>query len=64
MTDPGKDGVRTADLDSKVAHELADCLWSVLTLADSYDVDLGHAFTSTMAGLHRWLDEQGDANDA
>jgi NTP pyrophosphatase (non-canonical NTP hydrolase) len=32
-------------------HELADCLWSVLVLAASYDVDLGSAFDSTMDDL-------------
>ncbi len=37
----GKAGVRPRDdLDEALAHELADCLWSVLTLADAYDVDL------------------------
>ncbi|GAB3916810.1 hypothetical protein GCM10011575_25700 [Microlunatus endophyticus] len=54
----GKSGVRaTPDLDSKVAHELADCLWSVLTLADCYNVDLASAFGSTMEELNGWLDE-------
>ena len=48
----GKAGVRPRDdLDEALAHELADCLWSVLTLADAYDVDLVGAFTSTMDEL-------------
>ena len=48
----GKAGVRPrADLDEALAHELADCLWSVMTLADAYDVDLEAAFTDTMARL-------------
>lgn len=30
----GKAGVRSIkDLDTKLSHELADCLWAVLTLA-------------------------------
>lgn len=58
-----KSGVRSmadspADLDTKVGHELADCLWSVLTLADCYNVDLGRAFATTMIELNRWLDDQ------
>lgn len=58
----GKNGIRSAlDLDAKVAHELADCLWSVLTLADCYGVDLEDAFTSTMETLNQWLDEQNAA---
>jgi NTP pyrophosphatase (non-canonical NTP hydrolase) len=48
----GKAGVRPReDLDEALAHELADCLWSVLTLADAYGVDLEAAFVSTMDGL-------------
>ncbi|MBV1949544.1 MazG nucleotide pyrophosphohydrolase domain-containing protein [Streptomyces sp. BV129] len=32
-------------------HELADCLWSVLVLADRYDIDLRQAFHRTMTEL-------------
>jgi len=36
-----KSGIREVhDVDQKLAHELADCLWSVLVLAKLYDVDL------------------------
>jgi NTP pyrophosphatase (non-canonical NTP hydrolase) len=38
-----------------VAHELADCLWSVLTLADRLGVDLEEAFTTTMDDLESKL---------
>jgi NTP pyrophosphatase (non-canonical NTP hydrolase) len=52
----GKEGVRPRDdLDEALAHELADCLWCVLTLADAYDVDLEAAFASTMDDLDRSL---------
>jgi NTP pyrophosphatase (non-canonical NTP hydrolase) len=45
----GKAGVRPrADLDEALAHELADCLWAVLVLADCYDVDIEAAFTGAM----------------
>lgn len=57
----GKAGVRpTADLDAKLGHELADCLWAVMTLADCYSVDLESTFGSTMTDLHRWLDANID----
>ena len=47
-----KNGIRqTADLDQKLAHELADCLWSILVLADEYDVELEKAFADTMDQL-------------
>ena len=52
----GKEGVRPRDdLDNALAHELADCLWSVITLADSYEVDLEAAFANTMNSLARTL---------
>lgn len=48
----GKAGVgHRDDLDEALAHELADCLWSILTLADCYDVDLEAAFTTTMQDI-------------
>lgn len=53
----GKAGVRPrADLDDALAHELADCLWAVLTLADTYAVDLETSFTATMRDLRAHLD--------
>lgn len=60
----GKAGVRaTDDLDAKLAHELADCLWAILTLADLYTVDLETAFTATMEELHHWLDRAGEQDE-
>jgi NTP pyrophosphatase (non-canonical NTP hydrolase) len=44
-----------ANLDAKLAHELADCLWSVLVLADAYGVNLEHAFFATMGELEAKL---------
>lgn len=55
----GKEGVRPRDdLDEAFAHELADCLWCVMTLSDSYGVDLEDAFVSTMKALSEDLDER------
>lgn len=52
----GKAGVRPRDdLDEALAHELADCLWSVLTLADRYGVDLESSFLTTMDDLEEHL---------
>ncbi|GAA1649147.1 hypothetical protein GCM10009744_45730 [Kribbella alba] len=52
----GKEGVRPrADLDEAFAHELADCLWSVMVLADAYEVDLEAAFVRTMSELREHL---------
>jgi NTP pyrophosphatase (non-canonical NTP hydrolase) len=43
------------DLDRKLAHELSDCLWSVLVLAKLYDVDLGMEFLATMTDIEAKL---------
>jgi NTP pyrophosphatase (non-canonical NTP hydrolase) len=52
-----KDGRRAGppDIEAKLAHELADCLWSVLVLADACGVDLEQAFLETMAQLESKL---------
>ena len=56
----GKEGVRPREgLDDALAHELADCLWSVMVLADAYDLDLETAFTDTMGELNAHLDSPG-----
>ena len=42
-------GVRDIpDARLKLEHELVDCLWSVLVLADAHGVDLERAFLRTM----------------
>jgi NTP pyrophosphatase (non-canonical NTP hydrolase) len=49
-----EDGIRTiADSKSKLAHELADCLWSVVVIAEKYGVDLEESFIQTMDELEK-----------
>ncbi|MBI5381844.1 MAG: nucleotide pyrophosphohydrolase [Opitutae bacterium] len=52
-----KEGRRTVqgDVDARLAHELSDCLWSVLVLADLYQIDLERAFLRTMDELESQL---------
>jgi NTP pyrophosphatase (non-canonical NTP hydrolase) len=51
-----KNGVRAVpDVDNRLAHELADCLWAILTLADVYQIDLETAFLHTMDDLEQHL---------
>ena len=51
-----KNGVRLMpDVDERLAHELADCLWSVLVLAEAYGIDLEQAFIRTMDELEQNL---------
>ncbi|WP_198684005.1 MazG nucleotide pyrophosphohydrolase domain-containing protein [Brachybacterium sp. YJGR34] len=48
----GKAEVRPrADLEDALAHELADCLWSLLVLADEYEIDLNAAYHQLMDDL-------------
>ena len=54
-----KHGLRHMDdVDEKLAHELSDCLWSVLVLADRYGIDLAAEFIKTMDGLDRRIDQE------
>jgi NTP pyrophosphatase (non-canonical NTP hydrolase) len=39
------------DMDAKLAHELADCLWSVMVIANYYGLDLEKEFKATMAHI-------------
>ncbi len=44
-----------------LAHELADCLWSVLVLAHAYEIDLESSFQSTMRELEQLITARLDA---
>ena len=47
-----KESIRQVEnVDAALAHELADCLWSLIVLADRYGVDLEQAFAATMDEL-------------
>ncbi len=47
-----KNGLREMDdVDSRLAHELADCLWSILIISDKYSIDLVAEFQKTMGEL-------------
>lgn len=47
-----KGGAREiAEVDQKLGHELADCLWSILVLARLYQVDLAKEFFAMTAAV-------------
>jgi NTP pyrophosphatase (non-canonical NTP hydrolase) len=46
---------RIPDAREKLAHELADCLWSILVLSELYGVDLEEAFGRTMDELEQTI---------
>ena len=54
-----KHGLRGMDeVDAKLAHELSDCLWSILVLAHKYNIDLGKEFMKTMDSLDVRIDNE------
>jgi NTP pyrophosphatase (non-canonical NTP hydrolase) len=54
-----KEGVREIEnVDEKLAHELADCLWCILVLSKKYGVDIEQSFLKTMDELDRQITEQ------
>ncbi len=44
--------------EKKLAHELADCLWSILVIAQMYGINLEKAFAQTMAELEQQLKKE------
>jgi len=51
-----KEGARHGqDLDARLAHELSDCLWSLIVLAERYGIELEQAFVETMGELETRL---------
>lgn len=54
-----KSGYRAMDdIDGKLQHELSDCLWSILVLANYYDVDLENQFVRSMGELEARVDSE------
>lgn len=54
------EGVRAIDdAKEKLAHELADCLWSLLVIAEKYDIDLQASFIATMEELKAHINSKG-----
>ncbi len=54
-----QDGLREIpNASEKIAHELADCLWSVFVIAEKYDVDLEGAFFRTMDELDKRIESE------
>jgi NTP pyrophosphatase (non-canonical NTP hydrolase) len=53
-----KEGVRSGEnIDEKLGHEIADCLWSVLVLSEKYGVNLEESFLKTMQEIENGLNQ-------
>lgn len=54
-----KQGVQQIEeVDKKIAHELSDCLWSIIVLAQFYNVDLESAFLTNMDELKAFIERK------
>ena len=60
-----KQGVKQIDdVDEKIAHELSDCLWSIIMLAKLYDVNLEESFMKNMDELKTHIKNKNSKQDA
>jgi len=48
----------------ELEHELGDCLWVLLVLAERFDIDLDAAFDSTMVSIDSWLERAAGSEPA
>lgn len=57
-----KSGIRKIeDVDVKLKHEIADCLWSIIVIADQLNLDLESLFIDEMDKLEDRIDRgEGD----
>jgi NTP pyrophosphatase (non-canonical NTP hydrolase) len=46
------------DVDEQLEHELADCLWSIIVIADELDIDLERAFLTMTKKLEKKIQEK------
>ena len=55
-----KQGLRRGpeNIDAELAHEVADCLWSIIVIADELKIDLEGEFIKVMGELHARIERQ------
>lgn len=53
-----KHGLREMkNIDDRLSHELSDCLWSVIVLANKYNINLASEFMKTMDELDKRIND-------
>ena len=53
------EGIRNIpDYKEKLAHELADCLWSIIIIANEVNIDLESSFVKTMGDLETSIQQK------
>jgi len=43
---------------NKISHEISDCLWSILILADRFHIDIESTFFKNMNKLEKKIDDE------
>lgn len=57
-------GIRNIDnFKSKLGHELSDCLWSIIVLANKCGIDLEAEFSKSISGLMEHVSNELDSKD-
>ena len=46
------------DIDGALAHELSDCLWSIMVIADELDIDLEKSFAAWTDEMHERIERE------
>jgi NTP pyrophosphatase (non-canonical NTP hydrolase) len=52
-------GHKEEDLDKAITHEVIDCLWAILVIADELEIDLEKKFPEEMDKLLERIDKEG-----
>ncbi len=55
-----KHGLRRGpeNIDDALEHELSDCLWSIMVIADELNIDLEQAFTKWVDQMHARIERE------
>jgi NTP pyrophosphatase (non-canonical NTP hydrolase) len=52
------DGLMKIDnINKRIGHELSDCLWDIIVLADEYGIDIEKEFIKNMKDLEKKIDK-------
>jgi len=59
-----QNGVRAIpDARERLAHELGDCLWSIIVLANNYGFDLESIFSENMDALEKHIEKLKNSSE-
>jgi len=54
----GRRPAGSVDTKDELSHEISDCLWVLLVLADKYEIDVSASFDRTMSDIEIWIGSQ------